>query len=1014
MHTRILSRAGAALLASLMLGPGLVAPPAASAAPPPQHEIELGSPTIWSFEQAHYLLAQMRKKNAELKVAEMTNGFDPNAANALTAEEFLSGAFASGTFNGVDALKNSVEIDRYKSALARSRALTAELDQRNDEKLEIQSRITEVSRRLEHARSELAKERAALPQGQSESPRTKELEADIARLTARLEDLENERLAIQGRIDSLATQAKAIEDALKTFTLQGTSPATPPATKGLIPDQTAASDLIANMIDRKEFGTAALPASIALQNYVDFQYELIAKQLTILRDEAGPGSRIVFLELPCSIYLDPKHAPGSLVEVRWNIDGYVYDACYDRFDKRCADLTEAQQEGRAMTTGTAEGTKSQGQQPLTRGVDRPTTKGSLGEFAEVTQQDRLTPEFQERLLASNVRLVKDVKPDLLRVVDLIPRQSALNVTDIHRISKGFGFAAKFMSVFGLGIEVDYQRRRDKYSEFLQQQVYASGFGKGTQRFGWTFGPVPGTESIAPGARTTYAVLAVPADALAVKLHGESVVYDRMSPKPRADTSLPSKSGEYVLWLADPTENGFVVDQIDYTQVKSGETATMILRGNFSAQIGVSVKGSALSREVALTQADWLQSNTFSGMGSNTNAAGRFEFANPNTLILQFTMDSDYEGTPIILLETPSKSGILNRYKVRLINYHEENQSLAEYSRSWPMFIKKLGITNVSVFKGPKGVPRIEIRGAGFRDDAAFTINSYPLEREGGQQGFLPPNVGALPIDALAEPAEGAPQGGNPPTEQPEHTADKASAIDSMPEGTTRRLLRIPNELLRESKWNVTVHQATKEGVETFTLPIDNPFLPKVRSYEILNFTPATGKKPAVIDLRLGLVNAPDNPKFSILDEEMGEIVGDAKELGEGDYYLRIHQRSDPVLMLVTSESAKVTSIVTIVPPMFPHIVSIKNGGDRGASGVAAGGYFVVIRGENLSRVTRVLFGTTPSANVSISAGALTVLVPPGAKGTVPIRLETDVVYRGNLITNVGDFALPSPPTFTYE
>ena len=50
-----------------------------------------------------------------------------------------------------------------------------------------------------------------------------------------------------------------------------------------------------------------------LDNFVQMQYEIVAKQLTTMRDEVGQGQRVVFLELPTSIAAENWR--------RWPIDG---------------------------------------------------------------------------------------------------------------------------------------------------------------------------------------------------------------------------------------------------------------------------------------------------------------------------------------------------------------------------------------------------------------------------------------------------------------------------------------------------------------------------------------------------------------------------------------------------------------------------------------------------------------------------------------------------------------------
>src|SRR6185295_6819757 len=81
---------------------------------------------------------------------------------------------------------------------------------------------------------------------------------------------------------------------------------------------------------------------------------------------------------------------------------------------------------------------------------------------------------------------------------------------------------------GLGVKVNYQRQRELYEQYLQQEVFASGFGKGSNAFGWTFGALPGTDRVAPGVRTTYAVLAVPRAASALRIEATGVAYHRKS------------------------------------------------------------------------------------------------------------------------------------------------------------------------------------------------------------------------------------------------------------------------------------------------------------------------------------------------------------------------------------------------------------------------------------------------------------------------------------------------------
>ncbi len=71
----------------------------------------------------------------------------------------------------------------------------------------------------------------------------------------------------------------------------------------------------------KAFTDPKLNASTELDNFINLQYEIIARQLTLLRDEVGPDERLVFIELPHSIYTTDNRADKRLVQVWWKIEG---------------------------------------------------------------------------------------------------------------------------------------------------------------------------------------------------------------------------------------------------------------------------------------------------------------------------------------------------------------------------------------------------------------------------------------------------------------------------------------------------------------------------------------------------------------------------------------------------------------------------------------------------------------------------------------------------------------------
>lgn len=60
-----------------------------------------------------------------------------------------------------------------------------------------------------------------------------------------------------------------------------------------------------------------------LDNYLQMEYELIAKQLTLLRDEAGPGERVLFLEMPQTLSVAHRTSNMKWAQSWWKIAGYT-------------------------------------------------------------------------------------------------------------------------------------------------------------------------------------------------------------------------------------------------------------------------------------------------------------------------------------------------------------------------------------------------------------------------------------------------------------------------------------------------------------------------------------------------------------------------------------------------------------------------------------------------------------------------------------------------------------------
>lgn len=141
-----------------------------------------------------------------------------------------------------------------------------------------------------------------------------ERKKQIALLKVKKARKEEERTELKSQITSLTTTADTAT-AAPTFESPALS-----NTAGTLPD----SDAFKAFMDKavKEAGKPDLTASMKLDNFVGMQYEIIAKQLTLLRDEVGPDDRVIFFELPASLYTVDGKANDYIAQIDWEVKRY--------------------------------------------------------------------------------------------------------------------------------------------------------------------------------------------------------------------------------------------------------------------------------------------------------------------------------------------------------------------------------------------------------------------------------------------------------------------------------------------------------------------------------------------------------------------------------------------------------------------------------------------------------------------------------------------------------------------
>ncbi|HEY1526066.1 MAG TPA: hypothetical protein VGH51_07495 [Candidatus Angelobacter sp.] len=104
---------------------------------------------------------------------------------------------------------------------------------------------------------------------------------------------------------------------------------------------------------------------------------------------------------------------------------------------------------------------------------------------------------------------KDGNDPVPLAYELYPSAAAYNIMHGFNQTTHTGITGIAQTVVGFGLQASFQHDHSSLRSGLSQSIYASGFGAGQCKFGWDFAPAPNENRLAPGLRTTYAILRVP-------------------------------------------------------------------------------------------------------------------------------------------------------------------------------------------------------------------------------------------------------------------------------------------------------------------------------------------------------------------------------------------------------------------------------------------------------------------------------------------------------------------------
>jgi hypothetical protein len=838
------------LLCAVFLSSGLLIPAIPALAQRRAIIVSAEQPNVWTLEQAHYLLAQMHRRNLDLK-ATGVGELDPNEINGLNFDVLKSLLDVGVAFDEAAGFNNSLLKTRKGFDAERAIKLQNRRDALTDESFTLNREIAKLGRE----------------QALAESKEDKDT------LGAQIGELKEVKAGVDQEISRLDADIKTAGG--PTGELQATD-APPSADPGKLPKSTfddAFKDVTKKLIDR--FNEAPkLNATLRLDNFLQMQYEIIAKQLTLLRDEVGPGERVIFLELPQTVNASYDKANKKWAQSWWKVAGYtkLKTPVKDTRKNSIRRLQIERAQAAPITPGGPVNEKDltspaseDDKELLTMGQvvqDAIKAYGTDGEKGNSSRVDFVS-------LSPTGGAIK-IQNRSVRTVELIPRQSSVNVNDIKLRARSGALTVVARTLFGVGARLNYQRQRETFSQFVQQELYSSSFGKGSTEFGWTFTPMPGTERVMSGTRTTYAVMVVPVEAEALILQSTGCYFPRSDYQPisfdntgedrwtSSDEHRCSEHKGFVIPIpsgGNDQNNDFWVDGLQYVPTDKTDRVVLSIYGrNFPAQIGILIDGIALTQSIGVAQPlirdDSVAFRDASAELKEGKVIGRLERIDSKQIVAVFDRPTGRDGTqPVITLTAPGKAQILNTLSLYING--TPNTTLRDAAL---MFGKKAAekdkfrIDKLEIFRSNvRGYLRAVIRGEGFEN---------PLGT---------PAITSLIINGRSET--------NYRVDSPTHMSAE---------------FRLPSdEIVR-----ITIVSRNADPTKTLTAvsdPVSNPARLQIASTTIVSYEAATADEPGALVIRIegsGFTDA--------LRSSMGELA--------------VKSATEAILKITDPESAAVVTL----------------------------------------------------------------------------------------------------------
>lgn len=120
--------------------------------------VSADQPSLWTLEQAHYLLEQMHRRNLDLR-AKGLEPLDPNLTNGVSVDLLQTFLGAGIQYNGADRFNNGLATNSLASQANQRQQLTEDNASLSRQSVELTSTIAQLNIALAHAQTQEEKDR---------------------------------------------------------------------------------------------------------------------------------------------------------------------------------------------------------------------------------------------------------------------------------------------------------------------------------------------------------------------------------------------------------------------------------------------------------------------------------------------------------------------------------------------------------------------------------------------------------------------------------------------------------------------------------------------------------------------------------------------------------------------------------------------------------------------------------------------------------------------------------------